>query len=142
MSYSNNKTFELWRKFMSRQNEITNRLNTNYYSIQVYDQLFDFTAFTPDTEFEKWAAVEVLETSFVPEGMESYILPAGPYAVFLHKGTSATFYETWKFIFQNWLPGSQYQLDNLPHFELLGDKYKREDPASEEEVWIPVTNKY
>jgi AraC family transcriptional regulator len=33
---------------------------------------------------------------------------------------------------------SKYLLDNRPHFETLGEKYKNEDPSSEEEVWIPI----
>jgi AraC family transcriptional regulator len=42
------------------------------------------------------------------------------------------------YIFTRWLPASGYQLDNRPHFEILGDKYKNNDPESEEEIWIPV----
>jgi AraC family transcriptional regulator len=33
---------------------------------------------------------------------------------------------------------SAYDLDNRPHFEILGEKYKNESPDSEEELWIPV----
>ncbi|EPE83362.1 GyrI-like small molecule binding domain protein [Leptospira noguchii str. 1993005606] len=40
------------------------------------------------------------------------------------------------YIFQEWLPNSGYKLK--PHFELLGSKYKNNDPTSEEEVWIPI----
>jgi AraC family transcriptional regulator len=29
-------------------------------------------------------------------------------------------------------------LDNKPHFEIMGDQYKNEDPDSEEELWIPI----
>jgi hypothetical protein len=29
-------------------------------------------------------------------------------------------------------------LDNRPHFEILGEKYKNADPDSEEDVYIPV----
>lgn len=31
-----------------------------------------------------------------------------------------------------------YEIDFRPHFEILGEKYKNNDPGSEEEVWIPV----
>ncbi|TQE66329.1 GyrI-like domain-containing protein [Leptospira noguchii] len=41
-------------------------------------------------------------------------------------------------IFQEWLPNSGYKLEHRPHFELLGSKYKNNDPTSEEEVWIPI----
>jgi len=32
-------------------------------------------------------------------------------------------------------------LDDRPHFEVLGDKYKNADPDSEEEIWIPIRTK-
>jgi AraC family transcriptional regulator len=40
-----------------------------------------------------------------------------------------------------WLPSSDYVLDNRPHFEILGEKYKINDPESEEKIWIPVRKK-
>jgi len=36
------------------------------------------------------------------------------------------------------VPSSDYELDNRPQFEILGQKYKNNDPSSEEEIWIPV----
>jgi hypothetical protein len=29
-------------------------------------------------------------------------------------------------------------LDDRPHFEVLGSKYRNNDPESEEETWIPT----
>jgi AraC family transcriptional regulator len=43
-----------------------------------------------------------------------------------------------KYIFEEWLPSAIYGLDNRPHFEILGAKYKNNDDSSEEEIWIPV----
>ncbi|MDP5096829.1 MAG: GyrI-like domain-containing protein [Flavobacterium sp.] len=39
------------------------------------------------------------------------------------------------------MPNSEYQLDNRPHFEILGAKYKNNAPDSEEEIWIPIKRK-
>ncbi len=64
--------------------------------------------------------------------------PSGLYAVFIHKGDASTAPKTFEYIFGTWLPNSEYLLDNRPHFEILGEKYKNEDPNSEEEVWIPI----
>jgi len=33
---------------------------------------------------------------------------------------------------------SEFMLDDRPHFALMGDRYKNDDPESEEEIWIPV----
>jgi AraC family transcriptional regulator len=138
MSLSDNKTIELWRNFMPRRKEIKNRVNDDLFSIQVYDQSFDFLNFNPDALFEKWAAVEVEGFDAVPEGMEPFILKNGLYAVFLHKGAASSGPKTFRYIFGIWLPDSIYSLDYRPHFEILGEKYKNEDPDSEEEIWIPI----
>jgi AraC family transcriptional regulator len=49
--------------------------------------------------------------------------------------------KTFQYIFGTWLPNSEYVLDNRPHFEILGEKYKNDDPTSEEEIWIPIKAK-
>jgi AraC family transcriptional regulator len=138
MTLSANKTVELWRSFMPRKKEISNTVGNSLYSIQFYDESLDFSSFDPNTEFEKWAAVEVAAISAVPEGMEALSLEGGLYAVFLYKGAANAFAEIFRYIFGIWLPNSIYALDNRPHFEIMGERYKGNDPASEEEVWIPV----
>ena len=141
MTLSNNKTTELWRNFMQRRKEIKNNLTNELISMQVYDQTLDFDKFNPDTPFEKWAAAEVKDFDIVPVEMETFTLTGGLYAVFVHKGAASRGPETFQYIFGTWLPASEYFLDNRPHFEILGEKYKNEDPDSEEEVWIPVKPK-
>ena len=141
MSLANNKTFELWRSFMPRRKEIRNSLTTDLFSMQVYDESFDFKKFSPATPFEKWAAIEVADFNTIPAEMEAYTLTGGLYAVFLYKGSSSDFAKPFQYIFGTWLPNSDYTLDNREHFEILGEKYKNNDPASEEEIWIPVKKK-
>ena len=137
MSLSNNKTGELWRSFMLRRKEVTNNVGTELYSMQVYGHLY-FDDFNPNNEFEKWATIEVTDFATIPDGMETITLAGGLYAVFLHKGAASTGPKTFKYIFGTWLPTSEYALDSRPHFEMLGEKYKNEDPGSEEEIWIPI----
>lgn len=140
MSLSVNKTAQLWQSFMPRRKEIKNNIGTALYSLQTYDPEY-FINFNPDNEFEKWAAIEVTDFDIVPYDMESFTLMGGLYAVFLHKGAASTGPRTFQYIFGTWLPQSEYALDNRPHFEILGDKYKNEDPDSEEEIWIPIKPK-
>jgi AraC family transcriptional regulator len=137
-SLSDDKTVILWQSFMPRRREIYNAVSANIYAMQVYDTPQYFDHFDPTTLFEKWATVEVTDFDSVPEGMETFTLPSGLYAVFLHKGTVAMAYLTFGYIFGTWLPQSAYALDDRPHFEILGEKYKNNDPNSEEEVWIPI----
>ena len=73
--------------------------------------------------------------------METLTLKGGLYAVFLYRGVASKGEEMYRYIFGTWLPGSDFLLDNRPHFAVMGDKYKKEDPASEEELWIPIKPK-
>lgn len=141
MSLSDNKTGELWRSFMPRRKEITNPLTNDFISMAIYKPTH-FADFKPTNEFERWAAVEVADFDNVPTEMETFVLPSGQYAVFLHKGDTKEFAKTFQFILGTWLPNSAYLLDDRPHFEVLGDKYKNNDPTSEEEIWIPIRLKH
>ena len=49
--------------------------------------------------------------------------------------------KTYQYIFETWLTSSEYALDHRPYFEILGEKYKNDDPSSEEEIWIAITPK-
>jgi AraC family transcriptional regulator len=140
MSLSENKTEELWRNFMPKRKEIKNKIGIDLYSIEVYTPLY-FTNFNPYAEFEKWAAIEVTDFQIIPDKMEAIVIPDGLYAVFIHKGPASTGPKTYQNIFGNWLPNSDFRLDNRPHFAIMGQKYKNEDPDSEEELWIPIKPK-
>jgi AraC family transcriptional regulator len=137
MSFSNNQTHELWKSFMPSRREIKNNIGSDLYSVEVYEPLY-FKNFNPEKEFDKWAVVEVTDFETVPEGMETLISPCGLYAVFLHKGAASKGPEMYQYIFGTWLPASDFLLDDRPHFAVMGEKYKNDDPDSEEEVWIPV----
>lgn len=139
MSLANNRTVELWNNLMSHRREISNTVTHDLFSLQIYTPTY-FTDFKPTNEFEKWATVEVADLENVPNGMESLRLEGGLYAVFDYKGlnTDPTIFQ---YIYGSWLPKSDYFLDNRPHFEVLGVKYKNNDPTSEEEIWIPIKSK-
>ena len=136
MSFLNNRTGELWRNFMPERKKITNNLTTDVISMQIYKPSH-FEHFDPGREFEKWAAVEVSDFDNIPDGFETFILASGLYAVFDYKGSSDD-NSIFQYIFQTWLPASGYILDDRPHFEILGEKYKNQHPDSEEEIWIPL----
>ena len=137
-SLSNNQTEKVWQQLMPRLKEVKNLVSSDLVSLQIYN-FTDFNNFSPITEFTKYALIEVKNYDYIPDGFEKFNLPSGKYAVFLHKGTSAAFPKTAQYIFYEWLPNSEFELDDRPHFEILGDNYKGHDnPESEEEVWIPI----
>lgn len=135
ISYSDYRIAELWSGFMPRRNEIQNSVGTELYNIQVNPENFDFN---PKTPFMKWAAMAVSAFDTIPDGMEALEILEGLYAVFQYKGDQSGAASFFNQIYSVWLPSSDYQLDNRPQFEILGEKYKNNDPNSEEEIWIPI----
>jgi len=107
--------------------------------MQVYNDNY-FQNFNPKNEFVKWATVEVQDFNNIPNDLMPFTLKEGLYAVFSYKGLSSD-NSIFQHIFNKLLPNSIYVIDNRPHFELLGEKYKNNDPNSEEEIWTPVKEK-
>lgn len=140
MSFSNNRTADLWKSFMPRRKEITHVISSDLFSVQRYPAHF-FDGFDPELGFEKWAAVPVRHASILPDGMERMCIPEGLYVVFDYKGSSANAPAVYRWILSEWIPASAYELDNRPHFEILGEKYRNNHPESEEEIWIPIRPK-
>jgi len=134
MSLQQDRTAELWGSFGPLIKAIPNRLDSFRYSLQEYPPHY-FDQFNPTLPFKKWALVAVKNHSSIPETCHGFILPGGLYAVFHLKGNDTQIFQ---YIYSSWLPSSGYALDHRPHFELLGDKYKNGDPASEEDIYIPV----
>ena len=139
MSFSQNRTGELWRSVMPFRNEIKNSLSSDLVSLQCYPPKF-FENFDVTKQFQKWALIEVPDFEQIPAGIDKFQFEGGLYAVFIHRGSSND-NSTFEYIFSQWLPRSEYLLDDRPHFEVLGEKYKNNDVNSEEEIWIPVKAK-
>ena len=140
MSFAQNQTRALWQSFLPEIKDVKNRFGNELYSIEVYD-LDYFKQFNPSVMFEKWAAVTVTEFDDVSNTMDTLVIPVGLYAVFVYHGAASNGAQFYQRIFGEWLPNSAYLLDNRPHFAVMGDKYKNDDPDSEEEIWIPVEAK-
>ncbi len=136
MSVQNNRTGELWKSFMPRRGQIINQIGTELYSLQVYPANY-FQAFNPEAVFEKWALVEVRTQEAIPEGMQAFNLDEGLYACFHYQGPS-TDKRIFQYIFGEWIPQSEYVIDDRPHFELLGPKYSNTSPNSEEDIYVPI----
>ena len=137
MSFTKNRTHELWRSFMPRRKEIEALHEFPLFSIEQYPAGF-FNPFDSEKRFVKWAAMRVDDFISIPKGMATLISPEGLFAIFIHKGRASEGSQTYEFIFRIWLPNSGYLLDDRPHFAVMGEKYKQESSDSEEEIWIPI----
>lgn len=139
MSFVENKTFQLWSSFMPERKEIKNSIDSNLYSLEVFPIGY-FDHFDAKKTFKKWAAMEVSDYNEIPADMETLIIPGGLYAVFVHQGPATEGDKTYRFIYTEWLPASEFKVDDRPHFAVMSENYQRDNPNSEE-IWIPIKNK-
>jgi AraC family transcriptional regulator len=101
-----------------------------------------FKAFNPQALFVKWAAVAVTSLEHKLEApLQSLKVASGLYAVFIHKGPASATPKTHEYIFSNWLPQSDYQLNNRPHLALMPSGYNPKAEDGKEEIWIPIEKK-
>jgi len=126
----------LWKTFMPRKQEINNTVSKALIAMQIFSLQDDGQ---PKANYTIWACTEVNGFSKLPKGMETYTIPKGEYAVFVHKGMNAS--ATYLQIMNEWLPTSGYEIDDRPHFQVMGDKYKNGSEASEEDFYVPVKSK-
>ena len=136
MSLIENQTKELIQSFMPLRKHVPHMVNTDVYDLIVYPPNY-FVTLNPFRPFVKWAGVEVSQIGELPDGLSFFQIPSGRYAVFTHKGPSSDT-GTFEDIFTKWLPNSKHELDDRPHFDIMGEKYKGDQPDSEEEIWIPI----
>jgi AraC family transcriptional regulator len=134
MSLIEDHTSLLWEKFLPKQRNISPKVSNDFYSLQIYPKGF-FDSIQLHVPFMKWALIEVSKFENIPSELQTLVLEGGLYAIFNHKGTST---EIFDYLYTDWIPSSIYQLDDRPHFEVLGKKYKNGDENSEEQIWIPL----
>lgn len=137
-SFVNDRTSELWRAFRPFASTIIGRIGVESYSVKVYEASYSFSQFDPAAEFDKWAAAAANDEAPVPYGMESLIVPAGKYAEFAHVGLASEAPIIFGYIFGEWLPASEFELDQRPHFEILPERYDPFSADATERILIPV----
>lgn len=126
-----NHIVALWKGFMPRKNELQNLLMNELIAIQVYTD-----GLNAEEAFTIWACTEVYDFNTIPNQMEAFTIPCGTYAVFHHKGKDAS--KLYPYILTEWLPTSVYELEDRPHFQVMGKAYKNGSPDSEEDFYVPV----
>lgn len=87
-------------------------------------------------EFDYLAAYEVWDEAQVPEGMERWTIPARTYAVF-HTPLPRV-RETYRHIYQEWLPQSGYRRAPGPEFELYGRDFDPLLGKLDMALYVPV----
>jgi len=137
MSYSNHQPALLWQKLMPFRNRILNKTNEDLYSVEIYPSGF-FNEFNAQRLFTKIAGIPVTQLSPLPDGLGVFEIPAGSYARFVYQGTAQGAAEFYNTIFTKTLPMVGLKVDERPHVAIMGEKYRHNDPSSEEFILIPI----
>jgi AraC family transcriptional regulator len=128
----------LWGEFLERAAGIPDRVGQATYGV-----LFARPAGqrSHQDELEYIAAVAVSSTSRVPAGMVARTIPAGTFAVFLHRGPIKNIADTCRAIYRDWLPSSPYEHSGLADIELYDHRFCADSDESEMEYWISIRPK-
>ena len=73
-------------------------------------------------------------------GLDCLSLPSGTHAVFVHRGSYKSLWQTWNAAYRNWLPNSDFELRDVVPFEIyLNDpRTVRRENELITEIYIPV----
>lgn len=128
----------LWETFCGRSNEVKNRIGQEMFGI-IYGRP-EAQRSHPD-ELQYIAAVAVSSIENVPEGMSSRTIPAGTFAVFIHRGPIQRIADTCREIYRVWLPQSGYEHSDIADIEVYDHRFCPDGEDSEMEYWISVRHK-
>ena len=99
----------------------------------------------PDGKFDYFAAVAVTEVGALDDQFEVVEVPAQYCAVFTHRisqsNINADLAPLMRFIWEEWLPNSDYDYTGGPDFELYDHRFDIDGPSGEFDIYIPVRAK-
>ncbi|TYQ12716.1 UNVERIFIED_CONTAM: AraC family transcriptional regulator [Acetivibrio alkalicellulosi] len=89
-----------------------------------------------------YVAIEVDELEFIPIQLTAKTIPNQTYLKFRHKGLANQVGHTYQYIYEEWLPASDYKLPGHFNFEYYGAEYLGPyNENSVSEIYIPIGKK-
>ena len=131
---------QMWGVFNQRSPEINSSNDMCCYGLcfSVHEDKAKSKEFGPG-EFEYVAAAEVTSDRDLPKGMVFREVPAYNYAVFTHHGKLDKLGETYDYIFNTWLPRSDFE----PHpdkfdMEVYTDEFEHDSDDSRFYIYVAI----
>lgn len=123
-----------WSSFLKMMESIGNKVApTNLYQVQFWseNQIVEGMHF--------FIGVEVTSIKGVLPELVIKIIPKGKYLKFIHKGLAKNVGYTYRYIYNEYLPDTDYQLTEPFNFEQYGVGYESaHDDDSESHIFIPI----
>lgn len=130
----NQEISAMWGKFMARGSEIKNITGDCNYGA-----CFSQGEGIAEDQFEYVSCYEVTDASNFPDSMVVRQIPAYKYAVFTHKGKAQNLGETYKYIYETWLPQADVELHpDKFDMELYDRRFNPDSDASEFDILVAV----
>ena len=130
--YAFDRTGEIpgqWQRFLPIADGIPGRVGPEDYGVCSHADM---------SGFQYTCGTAVAGEGTLPSGMTVVEIPAQRYAVFVHRGPIATFPETVRVIWSQWVPTSGYRVPKTPNFELYGKQFDAQ--MGRAEIWLPVVS--
>lgn len=130
---------KLWNDFIARMDELR--------EIAVPDCSLGIcinetgSEFMQNSKFDYLVSKVVKDDNLVPSGMVSYEIPPQLVAVFTHEGSLDTLGETYDYIYNEWLPNSDYKLADADEVEWYDSRFKYGETDSQMDIHIPIKKK-
>jgi AraC family transcriptional regulator len=123
-----------WNQFRNEVPSIENRITPErYYQVQYWSSTQELGG------LYFFIGLEIEGTDCTAPQLVTKTLPASRYLRFIHKGLANMVGYTYKYIYNQYLPETDYQLTQPFCFELYGRKCLGPyNPESESEIYIPV----
>lgn len=138
LSLTENRIAELWKEFSLSLMDQGISAEVKF-DVNLYPEDY-FHSFIPTKSFTKWAGIKREKGHKLPMDWTCLSIPAGNYACFHYQGkpnNPAIF----QYIFQSWLPSSEYIMDQRPHVMILGPNYHPHRDDSCEDIYLPIRKK-
>ena len=138
-SIEENRIPQLWKDFIDRMNEL-DKVTVPDCSLGICLNETNM-AFEENSMFYYLACRVVKDNSVIPAGMEYREIPAQLVAVFTHLGSLETLSETYDYIYDKWLPESEYKLIAADEIEWYDSRFKFGEKDSQMDIHIPISKK-
>jgi AraC family transcriptional regulator len=132
MPETNEKCPALWGKFMQNAKHFDN--NESLACLGVCSMIEDSQTFMYMAGF---ASEEPQEN---PTDFDELVIEPAKYAVFTHKGSVMNLCNSFDYIYNEWLPNSDYEVrKDHEEFELYDERFNpQDDQNSEIDIYIPI----
>ena len=138
-SVEENRIPQLWNDFIARMDEL-DKIAVPDCSLGICLNEAD-SEFQEDSMFFYMVCKVVKDDSVIPSGMEYREISSQLVAVFTHFGSLDTLSETYDYIYDKWLPKSEYKLFNADEIEWYDSRFKFGEKDSQMDIHIPIIKK-